>query len=134
MRFVLPGACVALAALVFTAAIPAAAAPSSWRGVAVRVDVFEADGTVHKRATRTVAWQDTVRMRVAVGGHEHNLAVTPFERKRGLQLSVDHSRDGTTLADDSQVVSESRRVVIQDGESRVVITISPIRSQVETLP
>lgn len=125
-----------LIVLAGASARPVAAAErdtSTWRGAAVRVEVVERDGA-RRRATQTVAWQDTARLQLAVGGHDHILAVTPSEQDRGIALVVDHSRDGALLVDDLRIASEGHRAVLEHADGTVVITLVPIVAAVAIEP
>ncbi|HET6582589.1 MAG TPA: hypothetical protein VFG69_04060 [Nannocystaceae bacterium] len=116
----------ALAALGASLAPAEVAAAETRRAALVRVEVIEADGA-RVQASRAVWWDGTASVRVQVGGHEHALAVTPSERGRGIAVSVDHARDGAVVADDQQVTSSGRRVVLDHGDTRVVVTVVPTK-------
>ena len=116
------------------AALPAqrASAASKQTAALVRVEVIDDGGAVKRRSTRTVAWDHTASLELQVGGHDHRLAITPSQRDRGVALSFDHARDGVELADDLRVSSTERRVVIEAGETRVVVTVVPVTMHLET--
>jgi hypothetical protein len=110
------------------AALPAqsVSAASSKTGALVRVEVIEDGGAARMRGTKTVEWDHTASLQLDVGGHAHRVAITPSRREHGVSLAVDHDRDGTQLADDLQVTSAERRVVLEEGDTRVVVTIVPV--------
>lgn len=110
--------------------VPAEAAAESRRAALVRVEVIEADGT-RAQSSRAVWWDGTASVHVQVGGHEHALAVTPSERGRGVALSVDHARDGALIADDVQVTSSGRRIVLEHGDTRVIVTVVPTKIHID---
>lgn len=117
------------------AALPMhAEAGTRQRAALVRVEVIEGSGdaAVRTRSTQTIAWDHTATLRIRVAGHEHRLAITPSEQTRGLALSFDHARDGEQLADDLHVTSASRRAVIEEGETRVVLSVVPVTTHLET--
>ena len=107
-----------------------AEAATSQRGALVRVEVIE-DGA-RTRSSKTVAWDRTASLQLDVGGHAHRLAITPSRRDRGVALSVDHDRDGDTMANDLRVTSAERRVVIEEGDTRVVVTVVPVTMHLDT--
>lgn len=107
-----------------------AEAATSQRGALVRVEVIE-DGA-RTRTSKTVAWDHTASLQLDVGGHAHRLAITPSRRDRGVALSVDHDRDGDTMANDLRVTSAERRVVIEEGDTRVVVTVVPVTMHLDT--
>jgi hypothetical protein len=120
---------VALAALGASLGPAVAEAAETRKAALVRVEVIEADGA-RVQTSRAVWWDDTASVRVQVGGHEHALAVTPSERGRGVALSVDHARDGAVVADDVQVTSSGRRIVLEHGDTRVIVTVVPTKIHV----
>lgn len=107
-----------------------AEAATSQRGALVRVEVIE-DGA-RTRTSKTVSWDHTASLQLDVGGHAHRLAITPSRRDRGVALSVDHDRDGDTMANDLRVTSAERRVVIEEGDTRVVVTVVPVTMHLDT--
>jgi hypothetical protein len=119
----------ALAALA-SALVPAAAgAAESRRGALVRVQVIE-DGTSRVQ-TKAVWWDGTANVSVSVGGHEHELAITPTRRARGFAVAVDHARDGAVIADDVRAATSGRKVVLDHGDTRVVVTVVPTTMHVD---
>jgi len=119
-------ALVTLAAVVVPGDVGAA---ESRRGALVRVEVIE-DGKARVQ-TKAVWWDGTANMRVSVGGHTHELALTPTKRDRGFALAVDHTRDGTMVADDVHVATTGKKVVLDHGDTRVVVTVVPTTMHVE---
>jgi hypothetical protein len=115
------------------AALPAqsVSAASSTSGALVRVEVIEDGGGARTRGSKTVAWDHTASLQLDVGGHAHHVAITPSRRDRGVSLAVDHDRDGTQLADDLRVTSAERRIVLEEGDTRVVVTIVPVTMHLE---
>ncbi|HWB80579.1 MAG TPA: hypothetical protein VG755_36695 [Nannocystaceae bacterium] len=116
--------------LAAVAPMRAAEAATSQRGALVRVEVIE-DGA-RTRSSKTVTWDHTASLSLDVGGHAHRLAITPSRRDRGVALSVDHDRDGDTMANDLRVTSAERRVVIEEGDTRVVVTVVPVTMHLDT--
>ncbi len=116
------------------AALPAQRvdAASTQTGALVRVEVIDDGGAVKRRSARTVAWDHTASLQLEVGGHQHRLGITPSQREHGVALSFDHARDGVELADDLRVSSTKRRVVIEAGETRVVVTVVPVTMHLDT--
>lgn len=100
-----------------------AEAAESHRAALVRVQVVEQDGTSRVQTSRAVWWDATANLQVKVGEHEHRIAVTPSQNGRGVALSVDHTRDGAVLVDDERVSSSQRRVVLDHGGTKVVVTV-----------
>ena len=123
-------ALVTLGASFGVAALPAdAGAAESRRGALVRVEVIE-DGKTRVQ-TKAVWWNGTANVRVELGDHTHELALTPSQRERGFALAVDHSRDGMVVADDVRVTSSGRKVVLNHGDTRVVVTVVPTTMHVD---
>jgi hypothetical protein len=100
-----------------------AGAAESRRGALVRVEVIEDETS--RVQTKAVWWDGTANVSVDVGGHNHEVAVTPSQRDRGFALAVDHKRDGTMVADDEKVATTGRKVVLKHGETRIVVTVVP---------
>lgn len=109
-----------------------AEAATSQRGALVRVEVIEDGGAARTRSSKMVAWDRTASLQLDVGGHAHRLAITPSRRDRGIALSVDHDRDGDTMANDLRVTSAERRIVIEEGDTRVVVTVVPVTMHLDT--
>jgi hypothetical protein len=123
-------AVVTFAATVGTAIVPTdVGAAESRRGALVRVQVIE-DGTSRVQ-TKAVWWDGTAKVRVEVGGHTHELAVTPSQRDRGFALAVDHMRDGKMVADNERVTTSGKKVVMDHGDTRIVVTVVPTTMHVE---
>jgi hypothetical protein len=106
-----------------------ASAAESRRGALVRVEVIEND--VARVQTRAVWWDGTANVKVQLEGHTHELALTPSQRDRGFALAVDHSRDGTMVADDVHVTTSGKKVVLNHGGTRIVVTVVPTTMHVD---
>lgn len=116
------------------AAIPAAASAgttSSDGNAVVRVEVIDHDAGTRTRTTRAVAWSQTATMNLALAGHTHDLAITPYTAASGFSVELNHARDGEVLADDVHLEGRDRRFVIDDAHTTVVVTIVPVKTTVE---
>lgn len=118
-----------LATLAGTLAPASAGAAESRRGALVRVQVIE-DGKTTSQ-TKAVWWNDTALVEVDVAGHAHALSIVPTQRDRGFALRVDHARDGKMIADDEQVASDGKKVVLDHGDTRIVVTVVPTTMHVD---
>jgi hypothetical protein len=125
-RFALALSLVTLAAAIAPAD---AGAAESRKGALVRVQVIE-DGKTTSQ-TKAVWWNDTVDVKVDVAGHVHALSIVPTQKDRGFALTVDHSRDGKMVADDEQVSSAGKKVVLDHGDTRIVVTVVPTTMHVD---
>ena len=124
-RFALALSLVTLAAAI----APADAAAESRKGALVRVQVIE-DGKTTSQ-TKAVWWNDTVDVKVDVAGHVHALSIVPTQKDRGFALTVDHSRDGKMVADDEQVSTAGKKVVLDHGDTRIVVTVVPTTMHID---
>ncbi len=118
-----------LATLAAALAPADAGAAESRKGALVRVQVIE-DGKTTSQ-TKAVWWNDSVDVKVDVAGHAHALSIVPTQRDRGFALTVDHARDGKMLADDEQVSTAGKKVVLDHGDTRVIVTIVPTTMHVD---
>jgi len=132
MTHLAPRSVVLAFALLVGASVPSVVeAGESHRAALVRVQVIEQDGTSRVQTSRAVWWDATASLRVKVGEHQHDIAVTPSQNGRGVAISVDHSRDGSVLADDERVTSTQRRVVLDHGGTKIVVTVVPTTMHID---
>ncbi|MBX7080097.1 MAG: hypothetical protein K1X88_12955 [Nannocystaceae bacterium] len=94
----------------------------------LRVELVDRDGGTRVRANKAVRWSQTATLSLDLAGHTHALSITPHAVASGVALDVDHARDGAVVADDVHVEGADRRVVLDGGDTTVVITVVPVKT------
>lgn len=116
--------------LLLAALAPGDAVAASGSNALVRVEVIDHGAGTRTRASRAVGWAETASIDLELSGHAHALAITPHLVGQGVSLDFDHRRDGTVVADDLRLGSAERRVVVDDADTTVVITVVSVKTSV----